>query len=137
MGLLGANAFLGCRVGIDYARSTAYFDRVAKTETPEMDVVGVILRPESDERYTIAGIVDYAGTPSVPDAKAGDKLVKIDGIDVAGGTMGQAWSLLGGSPGETRDLTLERDGKQLSVKAPVERFLATTSRKAAAGTTKK
>jgi len=55
MGLLGANAFLGCRVGIDYARSTAYFDRVAKTETPEMDVVGVILRPESDERYTICG----------------------------------------------------------------------------------
>ncbi|HEY7096175.1 MAG TPA: hypothetical protein VH437_05595 [Terriglobales bacterium] len=137
IGFLGANAFLRYRVGIDYAHSTAYFDRMAKSETAAMEVVGLILRPEPDERYTIAGVAEYEGQSSVPDAKAGDKLVKIDGVDVAGGTMGQAWSLLGGTAGETRLLTLERDEKQLTVKAPVEKFLATVSGKAGAGTSKK
>ena len=128
VGLLGANAFLAYRVGIDYAHSAVYFDRTSKTIAPEMDVVGIILRPEPNEKYTIAGIPDFEGKPAVPDMKPGDILVKIDGIDTAGGTMGQAWSLLGGSPGDTRELTLERDGKQFIVKATVHRFLDVAKR---------
>jgi hypothetical protein len=123
MGLIGANALVADRVGIDYANSTIYLERVNATSAPDMDVVGLMLRPEPDGRYTILGAADYEGKPSVPDVKAGDVLLGVDGAPATGATMGQVWSLLGGSPGQTRTLTLEREGKRLSVDATVRRFL--------------
>jgi hypothetical protein len=129
IGLIGASAFLDYRVGIDYAHSTVYLQRSASVSAPDMDVVGLTLRPEPDNRYTIIGIADYNGKPSVPDVKAGDVLVGVDGAPATGATMGQVWSLLGGSPGQTRSLTLERDGKRFTVDAKVHRFLAPEPKK--------
>ena len=87
-GMLGANALLAYRIGIDSAHSTVYFDRVSTAAGPQMDVVGLTLRPQDDGKYVVAGISDWNGKPSDPNVKVGDMLVKIDGIDVAGGTMG-------------------------------------------------
>jgi hypothetical protein len=122
-GLIGGNALLNYRVGIDYAHSTVYFDERASYVAPGIDVVGLTLRPELDGRYTVIGVAEYEGKPAVPEAKAGDVLVAIDKVPAKGSTMGQIWSLLGGDPGETRVLTLERDGKQFTVNATVRRFL--------------
>ena len=127
VGLIGANAFADYRVGVDYAHSTLYMQRILTKHAPDLDVVGLTLRPEPDEKYTIIGIADYNGKPAVPDVKAGDILVGIDGAPATGATMGQVWSLLGGTPGTTRTLTLERDGKRFSVDATVRRFLAPNS----------
>jgi len=71
----------------------------------------------------VIGVPDYEGKPAVAEVKAGDVLVAIDKVPAKGSTMGQIWSLLGGDPGETRMLTLERDGKQFTVNATVRRFL--------------
>ena len=122
-GLIGANALLNFRVGIDYAHSAVYFDQRGDYIAPGIDVIGLTLRPELDGRYTIIGVPDYEGKPAVPEARAGDVLVAIDNVPAKGSTMGQIWSLLGGDPGETRALTLEREGKQITVKATVRRFL--------------
>lgn len=122
-GALGGNALLAYRIGTDYAHSTVYFDRTVTAQAPDMDVVGLTLRPEDDERFTVVGVAEFQGKPAVPDVKAGDLLVKIDGIEAPGGTMGQVWSLLGGAPGDVRELILSRDGKQFTVKATVHRFL--------------
>lgn len=122
-GLIGGNALLGYRVGIDYARSTVYFDQRSEYATPGIDVVGLTLRPELDGRYTVIGVPEYEGKPAVPEVKAGDLLVTIDKVPATGSTMGQIWSLLGGDPGETRVLTLGRDGKPFTVNATVRRFL--------------
>jgi hypothetical protein len=122
-GMLGANALLNYRVGIDYAHLTIYFDERGSFVAPGIDVVGLTLRPELDGRYTVIGVPDYEGKPAVPEAKAGDVLVAIDKVPAKGSTMGQIWSLLGGDPGETRVLTLERDGKQFTVNSTVRRFL--------------
>jgi hypothetical protein len=122
-GMLGANALLNYRVGIDYAHSTVYFDQRSSFVAPGIDVVGLTLRPELDGRYTVIGVPDDEGKPAVPEAKAGDVLVAIDKVPAKGSTMGQLWSLLGGDPGEMRVLTLERDGKQFTVNAAVRRFL--------------
>jgi hypothetical protein len=122
-GLIGGNALLNYRVGIDYAHSTVYFDERSSYIAPGIDVVGLTLRPELDGRYTVIGVPDYEGKPAVPEAKAGDVLVAIDKVPAKGSTMGQIWSLLGGGPGETRVLMLERDGKQFTVNAAVRRFL--------------
>ena len=128
MGLIGANALVDDRVGIDYAHSTVYLERTSPTSAPDMDVVGLILRPEPDGRYTLLSVADYKGKPSVPDLKAGDVLLGVDGAPATGATMGQVWSLLGGAPGQIRTLTLEREGKRFTVDAPVRRFLAAGSK---------
>src|SRR5208283_3956236 len=90
-------------------------------------VIGLILRPEDDGRFSILGIADFDGKPSVaegPDGiQAGDLLVAVDGIPVAGSTMGQVWSMLGGEPGKERTLTAERSGRQFTVVAKVQHFL--------------
>ena len=127
-GLIGGSALLNYRVGIDYAHSTVYFDQRGSYVAPGIDVVGLTLRPELDGRYTVIGVPEYEGKPAVPDVKAGDVLVTIDKVPAKGGTMGQIWSLLGGDPGETRALTLEREGKQFTVSATVRRFLAVTGK---------
>ncbi len=126
-GVLGSNALMNYRVGLDYAHSTAYFDIGRTFKFPEFDVVGLILRPEDDTRFTILGVADFEGTPSVPEVQAGDHLVAVDGIPVPDSTMGQVWSLLEGSPGQERKLTVERAGKQFSISAKVQHFLADTN----------
>ncbi len=122
-GLIGGSALLNYRVGIDYAHATVYFEQRGSYIASGIDVVGLTLRPEFDGRYTVIGVPDYEGKPTVPEAKPGDVLVAIDKVPAKGSTMGQIWSLLGGDPGEARVLTLEREGKQWTVNATVRRFL--------------
>ncbi|HKN36718.1 MAG TPA: hypothetical protein VJX16_26045 [Terriglobales bacterium] len=130
IGLIGADALLKYRVGLDYGHSAVYFEQLSKMPPINMDVVGLILHPEPDERYTLLGVADYEGKPSVPEVRVGDILVSVDGGRAKGATMGQVWSLLEGSPGTVRTLVLEREGKQFTVNAPVCRFLAPEAKKA-------
>ncbi len=122
-GLLGTNALMNYRIGFDYAHSTVYFEIGRTFNFPDFDVIGVILRPEDDGRFTVVGIAEYDGASSVPRVQAGDDLVAVDGIPARGSTMGQIWLMLGGEPGKERTLTMERDGKQFAVIAKVRHFL--------------
>ncbi len=123
-GLLGGEAFRNCRVGIDYAHQTVYIDVVSHNAAPDMDVVGLTLRPRADGHFTVSAVLSIDGKSTVPDVKSGDVLVGVDGAPVTGATLGQVWSLLSGTPGQSRALTLERDGKLFTVDATVRRFLA-------------
>ena len=122
-GLLGGEAFRNCRIGIDYAHQVVYIESVGHYAAPDMDVVGLTLRPEADGKFTVLALLEVGGKSAVPEAKAGDVLVGVDGAPATGATLGQVWSLLGGTPGQMRTLTLERDGKRFTVEAPVRRFL--------------
>lgn len=126
-GLLGANVFLNYRVGLDYAHSLVYFEIGRTFNFPDFDVIGLVLRPEDDGRFTILSVADFEGKPSVqsgPDGiEPGDHLAAVDNIPVRGSTMGQVWSMLGGTPDQERRLTIERAGKQLVVAANVKHFL--------------
>jgi hypothetical protein len=126
-GLLGSQALLNYRVGLDYAHSTVYFDIGRLFNFPDFDVIGLVLRPEDDGQFTILGVADFDGKPSVPSGSGGvqpgDHLVAVDDIPVRGLTMGQVWAMLGGTPGQERKLTIERGGKQFMVAAKVQHFL--------------
>jgi hypothetical protein len=128
MGLLGSNVLLNYRVGLDYAHSTVYFDIGRLFTFPDFDVIGVVLRPDDDGRFTILGVADLDGKPSVPSGadgiQPGDHLVAVNDIPVRGVTMGQVWAILGGTPGQERRLTIERKGRQFAVVAKVQHFLA-------------
>ncbi len=126
VGTLGSEALLNYRVGLDYAHSTAYFDIGRTFNFPDFDVIGLILRPEDDGRFTIIGTADFQGKASVPEVQAGDHLVAVDGSLVQGSTTGQVWSMLGGAPDQERVVVVERGGKQFSVSARVQHFLGET-----------
>jgi hypothetical protein len=125
-GLIGSNILLNYRVGFDYAHSTVYFDIGRMFTFPDFDVIGVVLRPEEDGRYTILSVAEFEGKPSDDDVQPGDSLIAVDGIPVHGSTLGQVWSMLGGTPGQERKLTIERSGKEFSVSAKVRHFLGAT-----------
>ena len=126
-GLLGSNALLNYRVGLDYGHSTVYFEFGRMFNFPDLDLIGLTLRPEDDGRFTILGVADFEGKPSVPQGvdgvQSGDHLVAVDGIPVQGSTMGQVWNMLRGTPGQQRNLTIERGGRQFTVAATVQHFL--------------
>jgi hypothetical protein len=130
VGLLGSNVLLNYRVGLDYAHSTVYFDIGRLFNFPDFDVIGVMLRPEDDGRFTILGVADFDGQPSVAagngGVQPGDHLEAVDGIPLRGSTMGQVWSALGGTPGQERKLTIERAGREFVVGAKVQHFLGAT-----------
>ena len=125
-GLIGSNALMNYRVGLDYAHSAIYFDFGRNFQFPDFDVVGLILRPEDDGQFTILGVADFNGKPSATDGaiQVGDHLVAVNDIPMTGSTMGQVWGALGGTPGQQRKLTIERSGKQFIVTATVQHFLA-------------
>jgi hypothetical protein len=127
VGLIGANIFLNYRVGFDYAHSMVYFDIGRLYTFPEFTVVGLTLRPEDDGRYTVLAVEGAEGegpvTLSGVTVQPGDHLVAVDDIAVAGSTMGLVWSMLGGTPGQERKLTIERGGKEFFVNARVQQFL--------------
>ena len=122
-GLLGSNALLNYRVGFDYAHSKVYFEFGRMFNFPDFDVIGLMLRPEDDGRFTILGVADFEGKSSVDGVQAGDHLVAVDGIPVQGSTMGQVWNMLRGTPGQERKLSIERGGRQFNVAATVQHFL--------------
>ncbi|MGB2606031.1 MAG: hypothetical protein WBC78_20670 [Candidatus Sulfotelmatobacter sp.] len=126
-GLLGANALVNYRVGLDYAHSTVYFEIGRTFNFPAFDVIGLVLHPEIDGRFTILGVADYAGRPSVPEVQAGDQLIAVDGIPTVGSTLGQVWTMLGGEARKERRLTIERAGKQVTIIARVQHFLGEDS----------
>jgi len=127
VGVLGSNMLVNYRVGLDYRHSTVYFDLGRTYRFPDFDVVGLILRPDEDGGFTILGVADFEGKPSVtvgPDGvQPGDRLLAVGEIPAHGSTMGQVWSMLGGTPGQERKLTIERAGKQFVVAATVRHFL--------------
>jgi hypothetical protein len=127
VGSLGSNVFLSYRVGLDYAHSTVYFDIGRLFRFPDFDVVGLVLRPEDDGRYTILAVPDFEGKPAVEGVQPRDRLIAVNDIPVTGATMGQVWSMLGGTPGQERKLTIERGGKQFAVAAEVRHFLPEVS----------
>ncbi len=86
-------------------------------------VAAARLPAEDDGRFTVLGIADFEGKPSVPEVQVGDHLFAVDGIPVPESTMGQVWSMLEGQPRQERKLTIERAGKQITVVGKVQHFL--------------
>jgi hypothetical protein len=122
-GFLGANAFRTFRVEIDYTAGAVYFEKSAAPVEPDMDLVGLTIRPLAGGRYDILGVARRDGKPVAEGIEPGDILLEVDGRTVTGATMGTVVDALRGKPGDARTLVLERQGKPTTVEAKVRRLL--------------
>jgi hypothetical protein len=123
IGWLGGNVLKGFRVMIDFPRHTTYWEREGDLDPHDLDQVGVTLETrDTGEGYFIGGVVEKNGTPTVEGLQAGDKLLQVDDLRLAGATRGAIFSALHGKPGTVRLLILEREGKQFTLQAKTSAF---------------
>ena len=109
-GWLAGNVLKSFRLTLDYPNRMSYWLQQTPLDTHDLDQVGLTLAREKGIT-TVAGIAQKNGADTVSGIAVGDKLVKIDGHDTLAMTRGELLAALHGRPGETRRLTLERDGK--------------------------
>jgi len=122
-GGLGGNVLKSFRIDIDYANGVAYFDKSTATDADQLDMVGLIVRPESDGSYSVEKEIDLTVDATKSSIAVNDHLVAIDGASVANMTMGQVIKALSGTPGQTKELLLRHGENAYSVKAVVRRHL--------------
>ena len=118
---LAGNVLKSFRLTLDYPNRMSYWLQQTPLDTHDLDQVGLTLAREKGIT-TVVGIARKNGADTVGGIAVGDKLLKIDGHDTLAMTRGELLAALHGRPGETRLLTLERDGKQFEIDAQVTGF---------------
>ena len=121
-GFIGANVLKGFRIEIDFPRSMTYWEAGPQPDPPDLDIVGLTLRPEADGGFSVAGVVVKDGKPAVEGVQPGDRLICVDELESAGALMGTVVDALRGKPGAVRTLVIEREGERLTVETEVARF---------------
>jgi hypothetical protein len=119
VGFLGAGLIARFRLEVDFPGQMTWWQPGPLPALRDLDIVGLTLRAESDGSFSVAGVVARGGKPIVPGVQAGDKLLSVDALAVANAPMGAVIDALRGQPGAVRVLLLERDGKQVTVRATV------------------
>jgi hypothetical protein len=122
VGFLGGNILRRCRLEIDVANRMTYWELGPDPAEADLDIVGLTLRPEADGGFAVAAVATREGVTAVDGVEAEDRLVEVDGIDLAGATMGEAVAALRGRPGDRRRLVLDRAGSRVEVDAEVLRL---------------
>jgi len=118
-GFLGAELIARFRLEIDFPAQMTWWLPGPPAAARDLDIVGLTLRAESDGSFTVAGVVASGGQPLVDGVQPGDKLLRVNGLDTMNAPMGAVIDALRGKPGDVRLLLLERQGKQLAVRATV------------------
>ncbi len=122
-GAIGGNLLSAFRIEIDYANGVTYLEKKATPNKNDMDLAGLTLRPQSDGTYVIAGVSQQYNKEILEAIHSGDRLIKVDKLEVKDAPLVKVIDALRGKPNEKRALVFERDGKQFTVAAPVLRIL--------------
>lgn len=121
-GLIGGNVLRDYRVQINFSSKAIYFANKGTPDPHEMELIGLVLRPDPGGSFTIIGKADAAGVDPAPDLKVGDKLLKVDDVSLAHLTLGQAVTLLRGQAGQKHVLLVGREGQTLIIEARVLKY---------------
>ncbi|MBQ8300900.1 MAG: S41 family peptidase [Clostridia bacterium] len=78
--------------------------------------IGITMQMLSDGYVQIVGFVEENGTAEKNGFKIGDKIYKVDGVDVTGWTMEQVRSKVIGEENTTVRITVLRDGEEIELK---------------------
>ena len=121
IGWIGGNVLKSFRLTIDYPNETMYWQKQSEPDSHDLDQVGLTLRSAKREFY-VAAIASKDGAPTVQGVLPGDKLLRVDNLDLSNANWGAVFAALHGKPGDTRTLILERKGKNITVVAKVTAF---------------
>lgn len=115
IGSIGGNVLRHFKVTVDYPAQTVYLDGSTTVRDGSIDMVGIMLEPATHGGYKVVGTVS-----GVRDIRIGDELLEVDGHDVTRAPFSTVANLLGGSPGTSRTLLLQRGPTRLTVHAKVQ-----------------
>jgi len=121
IGWIGGNVLKAFRLTFDYSKNTLYWQRQSEPDTHDLDQVGLTLKRESGD-FVVAAVAAKNGRPTVEGVLAGDRLIRIDGLETKGATWGRVYEALHGKPGDVRVLVLQRGTNRITVGAPVTGF---------------
>ena len=121
IGWLGGNVLRNFRITIDYAKHVSYWLRQREADAHDLDQVGLTLESKHGQ-YFVAGVATQNGKTTVEGVAVGDQLLQIDGLPTNAVNWAAIYDAMHGSPGEVRNLVLERNGRQFRVPARVTAF---------------
>ncbi|OPL07390.1 MAG: hypothetical protein AVO33_05650 [delta proteobacterium ML8_F1] len=88
------------------------FDAFKEINSGTYSGIGVTVTEGEDRIVTVVSPIE--GTPGeAAGLKPGDRIVKVDGIDIRGESLDYAVSLIKGEEGTSVDLTIDRDGSDI------------------------
>jgi hypothetical protein len=118
---LGANILKHYRITIDYKARMSWWKKIDDIDPHELDQVGISFVYDKGV-YSVGRVVTKDGKPTVTGVEKGDKIVSIDDAPVKAWSRDQLFAALGGKPGDLHRVTVERDGKTLTLSLPVTAF---------------
>jgi len=96
IGWIGGNVLKNFRVTFDYGNCTMYWLRQSDSGATDQNQVGLTLRLQAGE-YFVAAVATRNGKPTVEGVQAGDKLVRLDGLEAKGAPWAGSMALSTGS----------------------------------------
>jgi hypothetical protein len=121
IGWIGGNVLKQFRLTLDYPNHTIYWLKQDEPDSHDLNQVGITLHSDNGAFY-VAAIATRHGRATVAGVLPGDKLVRIDDLDLSTATWGEVFEAMHGSPGQSRRLILERGGVRHSISAKVTDF---------------
>jgi predicted aspartyl protease len=122
-GAIGGNLLRAFRIEIDYAGGATYLEKKATPDKNDMDIVGVTLRTQADGSYSVSAVAGQYSKEILEAIHSGDKLIKVDKLEVKNMPHAKVIDALRGKPNQNRTLVFERDGRQFTVTMPALRVL--------------
>ena len=123
VGAIGGNILKQCRVEIDYANGVVYLQRGGPAEPTDLDQVGLTLAATPSGALMISAVSAGNEADVVQGLRAGDRLLRVNGVEMTDATLSAAQKALAGRPGEMKTIVVERAGAQVTVQAKVSRIL--------------
>jgi len=121
IGWLGGNVLQQFRIMLDYPNQISYWSEQSAPDSHDLDQIGLTLAFKRGG-YFVAAIATQKGKPTVDGVRIGDRLLQVDELKVDTATWGTIFTAMHGKPGETRTLTLQRNGEKFTAKAIVQEF---------------
>jgi len=118
VGSIAGNVLRGFRIEIDYLHGVTYLEKGSAADPEALNTVGVVIGAHADSSYTVGGTAQCGGKNLVEGVQPGDKLVRINNWAVSG-SLADVLDELEGTPREVKNLVVERDGRQLTIKTTV------------------
>lgn len=123
IGSVAGNILRDFRVEIDYQNGFTYLERAASSDDADLVSIGLILEPGADGNPLVSGISSAAAADVKAQVQRGDKLLAVNDTPLQRKTLAFAAGALQGMAGARKRLSLERDGKALTVSVTIQKLL--------------